>query len=61
MFPHSDAIPARFEVTLTQFPGDGEVRTALPLEVGGGGVVTGGVGVASLEEGCEGCASVGPL
>ena len=61
MFPHSDAIPARLEVTLTQFPGEGEVRTGLPLEVGVGGAVTGGVGAAPLEEGCEGCASVGPL
>src|SRR5579864_7675473 len=50
-FPHSDAIPARFEVTLTQFPGDGELRTGLPLEVESGHAVTGSVGAVSLEEG----------
>jgi len=60
-FPHSDAIPARFEVTLTQSPGDGELRTGLPLEVEGSDAVTGGVGAASLEEGREDCASVAPL
>jgi hypothetical protein len=30
MFPHSDVRPARLEVTFTQFPGDGELRTGGP-------------------------------
>jgi hypothetical protein len=36
MLPHSDAIPARLEVTFTQFPGEGKFRggLAVGLELG---------------------------
>jgi hypothetical protein len=41
MLPHSEVIPARFEVTFTQFPGKGEKR----------GFATGlGMGVVAEEE-----------
>jgi hypothetical protein len=39
MLPHSDAIPARFEVTFTQLPSDGDKRGRLAAGLGLGGVV----------------------
>jgi len=42
MLPHSEVIPARLEVTFTQFPGEGEDR---------GELATGpGLGVVAEEE-----------
>src|SRR3954453_20394214 len=39
MLPHSDAIPARFEVTFTQFPSDGDKRGRSAAGLGRGFVV----------------------
>ena len=57
MLPHWEVIPARFEVTFTQFPGEGESR---------GGLATGlglGLGVVAEEEESleEKAAERGPL
>ena len=44
MLPHSEVIPARLEVTFTQFPGEGERRSGLSSELGLG------LGLAAVAE-----------